>query len=158
MQRKLHERADASQNCKKTNYLRSCISARVDLFRNVPTATINMFLPCYNVVKILRFYLCAAAQTPQPLRSVIPVRFTSPSERLEVGQISWHWRPFPLLRQCDTHSRVSLASRFVLEPDPLKRVTLSCNVTCKLEQKGSLLHRPRMEIRALLCKMDQNRT
>lgn len=87
-------------------------------------------------LKIRRFCLCAAAQTAQPLRSVIPVRFTSPSVRLEVGQICWHWRPFPLLRQCYTHSRVSLASHLVLEPDPQKRVTLSCNVTRKLEQKG----------------------
>lgn len=52
-----------------------------------------------------------------------------PSHGLEVGQISWQWRPFPFSSKCDTHSRVVLASRLVLAPSPLQRVTLKCNVT-----------------------------
>lgn len=71
---------------------------------NTRKALINSVLPRYHAVTVLWFCLCtaaAAAAAPhlQPLRSVAPLRLTSPSERREVGQISWQWRPFPLLRQ-----------------------------------------------------------
>lgn len=158
MQRKLHERADTSQNFTKTNYLRSCISTCVDLFRNVPTAIINTFLPCCNVVKnppILSLRCCTNRAT---------------AALCDPGQIHFSFRA--------TRSRSNMLALAAISPSPPMLHTFSCFAcitSCfgarpteeshvelqrdpQTRTEGSVLHRPRMEIRALLCKMGQNRT
>lgn len=75
-------------------------------------------------------FIAYLVKSNKPFLTLLNVWFTahlcpaSPSERLEVGQIPSQWRPFPLSVQCDTHSRVGLALRFILAPRPHPRVTL----------------------------------
>lgn len=56
---------------------------------------------------------------------------TSPSVQPEVGQISWQWRPFPLLAQMWHTFSCSACITFCSGTAPTAQVTLSCNVRAR---------------------------